>query len=248
MDTLLYFFEHYAHTVVFVWILLESLGAPIAGEVVLLLAGSLMATRQLNPVGVLVSAWAGGMLGDALVFRLGKHMGDESLRRLLGLYCRYTLCSSECFLTTKNCLFRFSAWTIIFARYVLGVRAMTPPLSGMLGYSYRRFAVFDGIGILIWAVLYSLAGWILGNRWHQLSDAVPYVSILPLGLAVCAVLGVLIWKYVRRVRYGPPQMEMKELLPDTLVENDPSLPLSSVRDLHVCTNSDEVVSIKNAER
>jgi len=197
------------YPIIFVWILLESLGAPIAGEAVLLLAGSLVATQRLTLLSIILTAWAGALIGDTLVFRLGRQVGDRSLQRLLGLYCQYTLCSSECFLKTKDCFLKFGWWTIIFARFVLGVRAMTPPLSGMLGYSYGRFAVFDGIGILIWTLAFSLTGRYLGRHWSPFSEAVPYLTAVMLALALTSALGVTAWKLLRRRRYGPASLETK---------------------------------------
>lgn len=210
MDTLLGLFEQHAYAIIFAWVLVETLGAPIAGEVVLLLAGSLVTTGHLTLTGVVLIAWAGALIGDTLVFRLGRRVGDRSLQRLLGLYCRYTLCSSECFLKTKDYFLKFGSWTIIFARFVLGVRAMTPPLSGMMGYSYGRFAIFDGIGILIWATAFALTGRYVGRHWSRISDVVPYFSSVLLTVVLAGVFGILVWKYVRRCWYGPTHLEIED--------------------------------------
>ncbi|HEX3941407.1 MAG TPA: hypothetical protein VHX11_07995, partial [Acidobacteriaceae bacterium] len=72
MPLALDFFLHYAYLILFLWVMLEQLGAPVPSVPILLTAGSLTATHKLLLPAVIVAVVAACFVSDSLWYLLGK--------------------------------------------------------------------------------------------------------------------------------------------------------------------------------
>lgn len=124
-------FEQYIYPILFFWLLVESLGVPIAGEIVLLMAGSLTAIEPIHLFGLMVTGMAASLLGDSILFYLGRSFLEKRFQQVLSFYCRYTICSDCTFVKTQRYFARWGGFFVLFARFILGVRALAAPFSGM---------------------------------------------------------------------------------------------------------------------
>lgn len=61
-------FEEYTYLVLFLWILVESLGVPLAGEIVLLMAGSLTVIEPIHIFGLMLAGTSAAIIGDSFIF------------------------------------------------------------------------------------------------------------------------------------------------------------------------------------
>jgi len=73
--------ETYGYVALFVLVGLESLGIPLPGEAALLTAGAVAAQGHLSIVGVILAAAAGGIVGDAAGYWIGRKGGLVAVRR-----------------------------------------------------------------------------------------------------------------------------------------------------------------------
>ena len=87
--------ESYAYGAVFGAVLLDTLGVPVPGEIVLLAAGFLVSAGKAQIVPAILLAAAGAILGDSATYWLGRRVGIGGERRLVGLYCSWTACSGR---------------------------------------------------------------------------------------------------------------------------------------------------------
>lgn len=81
------FFESYAYEAIFVAVLLDTIGLPVPGEIVLLGAGFLVSTGRIALIPAILVAALGAVLGDSVTYWLGRRVGVAGQRRLVGLYC-----------------------------------------------------------------------------------------------------------------------------------------------------------------
>lgn len=202
LTELLFLFEEYAYPILFFWILAETLGVPIAGEIVLLLAGSLTVNEPIHIFGLMLAGTFAAMTGDSLIFFLGRKFLEKRFQKVLSFYCRYTICSDCTFVKTQRYFNRWGGLFIVFARFIVGVRALAAPFSGMMEMPLFKFWAFDSIGLLLWTGFYLFIGRIFGRNW----DFKSFSTGVILSLLTILFL-VMLYKYIQRRRHGPTPVE-----------------------------------------
>lgn len=216
-ETLFALFKAYGHGLVLAGVFLDVSGlVPIPGEIYLLMGGALAWTGDLDFRLVVLLGTFGAFLGDHATFYLGRRGG----KRLIDLYCKYTLCSARCSLNTARFFSRFGGLTLIFGRFLIGVRTLACPLAGASGMRYRRFAGSDLMGALLWAASFTSVGFLFSRQLRELVRGVERIThsfVPPLLLVMAVFIG---YRYYRRWRYGPAE----PALPVAQAERAPSEP------------------------
>ena len=177
-------------------LLLENTGIPVPGETILLLASFLSYSRdELQLPYIILIGICAATLGDNLGFALGYRGG----RPLLDRY-RAAFRIREETIARGECLFdEYGAVTIFFARFIFGLRVIAGPLAGVLRMSWKRFAVFNFLGAMLWVTVISLVGYKFGKHWDRLTDYLERVNTLFIIAAAFVILVVWLW---RRARLG----------------------------------------------
>ncbi len=184
---------HYGYWAVAAALLLENAGVPVPGETVLLLA-SFMAysERSLQLPWIIVVGTVAATLGDNLGYAVG-HKGGPPL---LGRY-RKTFHVNDKAVTRGESLFlRYGAVTILFARFVFGMRVIAGPLAGVLRMPWKKFAVFNLLGAALWVTVISLVGFTFGGRWRLLMQFMRRFDLAL--LAGFGLMAVVLWWRSRR--------------------------------------------------
>jgi membrane protein DedA with SNARE-associated domain len=163
------------------WIL--AVGCLLEGETVLLLAGFAAHRGYLDPLAVFTIAAVCGFAGDQFYFWLGRRHGAAVLARWPSLARRTGRVTAL--------LARFSAPAIIGVRFAYGLRLAGPILIGMTPIGSLRFAVFNAIGALLWAGVFTALGWLFGSAAQAILGEIRHVEVwLLLGLAAG---GLILW-------------------------------------------------------
>jgi len=193
-----HFLVSYGYWAVFVFVAIESIGIPFPGETMLLVAAiDAGKTHQLSIVLVIVAATCGAILGDNLGFWIGREGGYRLVRR----YGRY-IGFNERRVKVGLYLFRKHGGKIVFfGRFVAVLRAWAAFLAGVNRMQWSRFLLFNALGGVIWATLYGLGGYFLGEEIHRLTGPAGTVTIV---LAVLIIIAFLIF-----VRRNERQLEEK---------------------------------------
>lgn len=173
-------------------LLLENAGIPLPGETILLLASFLAySERQLSLPWIMVVATLAATLGDNLGFAIGYHGGRPLLERYQSVFRirKKTLMRGEELFT------RYGAATVLFARFIFGLRIIAGPMAGVLRMPWRKFLPFNFLGAAIWVVVISGLGYLFGEHWDQLEHLVKHFNLL---LGVIAILAVAFWWWRNR--------------------------------------------------
>ncbi|MGA2021302.1 MAG: DedA family protein [Candidatus Sulfotelmatobacter sp.] len=186
---------HYGYWAVATVLLLENTGVPVPGETVLLLASFLAYSERDLQLGwlVLVGTLA-ATVGDNLGYAIGNYGGRPLLERYRNVFR-----IREVALARGERLFeRYGSVTILFSRFVFGMRVIAGPLAGVLRMPWKRFAVFNFIGAGLWVGAISLAGYFFGGRWRALMY---FMKRFDLALAASfVVVVVILWWRNRKAR------------------------------------------------
>ncbi len=180
----------YGYWAVLVFVAIESTGIPFPGETMLLAAAIYAGTtHHLALPFVIAAAAAGAILGDNIGFWVGREGGYRLLRRY-GKYIRL----DEHKLKLGQYLFKkHGAKVVFFGRFVAVLRAWAAFLAGTNRMPWGRFLIFNAAGGILWAILYGIGGYLLGNNVHRLTG--------PVGIAFVVVAALLIiagFVYLRR--------------------------------------------------
>lgn len=172
-------------------LLLENAGLPVPGETVLLLASFLAYSRHELQIGwIIVIAICAATLGDNLGFFIGDRGGHLFLQR----YQRRLHISQKTIERGERLFARYGAVTILFARFVTGLRVIAGPLAGVLRMPWKKFAVFNALGATLWVLAITTIGYLFGQHWHRLLRIVERLNLVFIVLALIVVLGVWYWR------------------------------------------------------
>ncbi|GAA1929217.1 DedA family protein [Streptomyces sodiiphilus] len=189
------------YTLVTVVILIEMLGVPLPGEIVLLSAALLASQGHVDPVWVGICAIFGACVGDSLGYLIGRKGGRPLFGWLGEKFPRHF--SPRNVALAERSFERWGAWAVFFGRFVALLRIFAGPLAGVLRMPYGKFLLADVPGGILWAggttaVVY-YAGvvaqdWLSRFSWVGLTAAV-----------VCGIAGVAVvrWRIARREKQEP---------------------------------------------
>jgi membrane-associated protein len=189
---------HYGYWAVAGALLLENAGVPVPGETVLLLASFLAyAERDLRLGWIVVVGTLAATVGDNLGYAIGNYGGRPLLERYRNVFR-----IRDVELARGEKLFeRYGSVTILFSRFVFGMRVIAGPLAGVLRMPWKRFVVFNFLGAALWVSGISLAGYFFGGNWRTLMH---FIKRFDLALAVAFILvACIMWWKNRKVRGSP---------------------------------------------
>jgi membrane-associated protein len=179
---------HYGYWAVAVALLLENAGMPVPGETVLLLASFLAySERDLRLAWIMAMGTVAATIGDNLGYAIGQYGG----RRLLNRHQRSRVGRDGAVRRGEALFARYGAATILFARFVFGMRVVAGPLAGALRMPWKKFAVFNFLGAALWVSVISGVGYVFGSRWGALMHFMKRFDLI-LG-AVFALMAATVW-------------------------------------------------------
>jgi membrane protein DedA with SNARE-associated domain len=186
---------HYGYWAVAAVLLLENAGVPAPGETVLLLASFLAySQRELQLPWIILVGTSAATMGDNLGYALGSYGG----RPLLERYRNAFHVGDGAVARGERLFQRYGSVTILFSRFVFGLRVIAGPMAGILRMPWKSFAVFNLLGAALWVSTISLAGYFFGGRWRLL---IHYMKRFDQVLVVVFILFIaIVWWRNRRTR------------------------------------------------
>jgi membrane protein DedA with SNARE-associated domain len=174
-------------------ILAETVIPPIPSEVVLPIAGYLAQTGRMHVVAVFLAATLGSLVGAALLYELGRVLGPERSRRVLG---RLPLVDVEDVEKTFAWFERHGRSAVLIGRLVPVVRSFVSVPAGVVRMPWPQFLLYTAIGSALWNGLLIGAGMALGTQYEVVESYVGYLD----WVLVAAAVGAVGWTLVRHVR------------------------------------------------
>jgi membrane protein DedA with SNARE-associated domain/rhodanese-related sulfurtransferase len=188
--------SQHGYTILFAMVFLESIGLPVPAALALLIAGGASARGSLYLPLAAGSALLASIIGDTLMFLLGRYTGWW----LLGLLCRLSLNPESCILRSADSFYRRGRTVLLFAKFVPGINTMAPPLAGSMNMRFAQFLPLDSAGALLYIAAYLAVGFLFSdalgtitNDYQVFSRAFSWILII----AVLAYLGFKAWTWIR---------------------------------------------------
>jgi membrane-associated protein len=186
---------HYGYWALAGVLLLENAGVPVPGETVLLLASFLAySERDLQLGWVIVVGTLAATVGDNAGFAIGNRWGRPMLERYRNLFTVGAATVDR----GERLFERYGAGTILFARFLFGMRVIAGPAAGVLRMRWKRFAVFNLLGAALWVSVISCVGYFFGSRWGMLMHFMKRFDLALFTLFI--LMAGILWLRSRRVQ------------------------------------------------
>jgi membrane protein DedA with SNARE-associated domain len=199
------------YAIIFFIVLCEQLGLPIPGGLFLLVAGAIAGDGQLDFRIILLLATLACLLGDGIWYFTGRRMGSA----ILPLICRLSFNPDSCVSNTKTFFSRYGAKTLLVAKFLPGINAISPPLSGVARMSLGRFFLMDGCGALLWASVFTGLGFWFGHRLEQAGEYLKWAGELFWLLVLTLLILYISWKFIRWKQFVK-KMRLARITPEEL--------------------------------
>ena len=141
-------------------LLASGLGVPLPEDITLIAAGILAALNSVSFIGALIVGFIGVLLGDCMLFFLGRKFGYRVFR--LPLF-RSIFTERRIQLSRQKVLSN-SKFICFSARFLPGLRAAIFLTAGIMGVRPIIFITLDGIAALISVPIWIYFGWFFGSN------------------------------------------------------------------------------------
>lgn len=191
------FLIHHGYVVLLGWVFFEQLGIPIPAMPLLLAAGALAGTSNLNFFVAVFCAGLGALAADSIWFQLGRHKGIK----ILQLLCRISIEPDSCVRRTEGMFAKQGAKSLLVAKFVPGLGIVTPPLAGIFHMRFRRFLLFDALGALLWAGTFVGLGYAFSGEIERVAARLASLGGWLLVLIVGSLAAYIAYKFIARQRF-----------------------------------------------
>jgi membrane protein DedA with SNARE-associated domain len=164
MDGLLKLLAAYGYQILALIVLLEAIGFPVPAAIALLISGGAVAVGDMIAPAAALAAVAAMMVGDNLMYLIGRHAGWW----LLSLLCRLSLNPENCIMNSATTFHRRGRVVLLFAKFVPGINTMAPPLAGSMNMPWLQFVGLDLVGTFLYIGAWMTAGYVFSDAIEKI--------------------------------------------------------------------------------
>lgn len=171
----------------------ESLGVPLPGETMLVIAALLSSRHELDvsPHSVAIAGILGAAIGDSIGYAIGHRWGTKLFDWLGRKFPKHV--HDDLIAYAEHVFRRYGIYAVFFGRFVALLRIFAGPLSGSLHMPYHKFLPANVAGALCWAGGTTYLVYYLGQTAEDYLKGFSYV-----GLAAAVIFGLLASTMLRR--------------------------------------------------
>lgn len=211
MDDLLPLISRHGYILLAAVCLAEAVGLPLPAALAILTAGAVAAYGKLHLYSVFGVSFLAILAGDLVLYFTGRVSGWA----LLGFLCRLSANPETCILRSAEYFYRRGKQTLLFAKFIPGINAMSPPLAGSMKMRLGDFLQYDALGTAFYVGAYAAGGYVFSDALRAITRGVRSAGsaaevVLSIGLAAYIVYRV--WVYRKyRLLDGVPRVPVEEL-------------------------------------
>jgi membrane protein DedA with SNARE-associated domain len=181
---------------VFFLMTLESACIPVPSEAIMLFAGFAVSEGDMSFWGAVAAGVAGNVVGSWIAYAIGLYGGRPFIDR----WGKYVLLRHHHLELAERWFDRWGAPTVFFSRMLPIVRTFISLPAGMGRMPFWRFTVYTLLGCIPWVIFLTWLGVEAGDNWGAIEAQLKWLDYV----VVAAIVGVIVWLVVRRLRKGRP--------------------------------------------
>lgn len=179
------------------------IGFFLPGDSLLVTAGIIAATGELNIVVLNLLLMAAAIIGDSVGYAVGRKAGPRIFTREKSLFF-----ARDHLLRTRAFYEKHGGKTIVLARFIPFARTFAPVVAGVGAMSYRRFVAYNVFGGIGWVASMTLIGYFLGNAIPDIEKHIHKVVAIVIFLSILPVIVEIAKARLRRSRVAQPPAQV----------------------------------------
>ena len=185
----------HGYAVIFIGAALDNFGLPASGDVVLFAGGWFANLGRVALPLVMLSGFAGALVSDNTVYWIGRIGGRPLISRVLKMRFLHFLINEGTLEKVERSFEAHGGKMVFVGRFGPGLRSMTPLFAGVSRMKYYKFLPYNLSAAAVWAVAYTLVGYVFGSYW---SDLLAVAKSFGYGIValVILVLGVYLIRHL----------------------------------------------------
>lgn len=169
----------HVYVLAFVVAFIDATALPVPGRLILVVFGAVAGRGDASVTAVVLLAAAGAFAGDHVWYALGRFTGGGPL----DFVCRAAgRARHRCERQSLEYYDRYGAPAIVLGRFFAGVRIAVTPLAARGTIPYVRYAAYEALGALVWAAVFVLLGWALGDQAVRWVENIGWVTLTVVGV------------------------------------------------------------------
>lgn len=158
----------HGYAVIFIGAALDNFGLPASGDVVLFAGGWFANLGRVALPLVMLSGFAGALVSDNTVYWIGRTGGRPLISRVLKMRFLHFLINEGTLEKVERSFEAHGGKMVFVGRFGPGLRSMTPLFAGVSRMKYYKFLPYNLSAAAVWAVAYTLVGYVFGSYWSNL--------------------------------------------------------------------------------
>ncbi|RPI66347.1 MAG: DedA family protein [Ignavibacteriae bacterium] len=152
----------------------------LPGDSLLFAAGAICALGTIDVTTLIVLLVIAAFIGDGVNYFVGDKLGHKLFTNPNSRWLK-----KEYLDRTHVFYEKHGGKTIILARFIPIIRTFAPFVAGVGTMSYRKFAIYNIVGAVLWVVSFTLLGYYFGNQplvkknFTLVIGAIIVISIIP---------------------------------------------------------------------
>lgn len=187
----------HGYLVIFLGAALDNFGLPSSGDVVLLAGGFFANGGQAALPLVMLAGFAGALVSDNSVYWIGRIGGRPLISRILKIRLLHFLINEKSLDKVEHYFDSHGGKTVFVGRFGPGLRSMTPLFAGVTRMKYYRFIPYNLAAATVWAIAYSLVGYVFGQYWGELLAIARSFGFGVIALGALAIAAILLRRRYR---------------------------------------------------
>ena len=155
------------------------IGFFLPGDSLLITAGLAASTGALDIGTLNLILIPAAILGDAVGYSFGRRSGKTIMSKPSTRFFKRSHLEKS-----REFYDRHGARTIIVARFVPVIRTFAPVIAGMSGMQYKRFALYNVVGAVLWIASLTLIGYWLGQIVPNITQYFHWVIAIVVALSL----------------------------------------------------------------
>ncbi len=141
--------------------LVENVFPPIPSELIMPLAGFMVAQNKLTFLGTTLAGWPASVLGALPFYYGGKKLGEERVKRFADQYGRWLTVSRQDINVRRGGSTSMGRRRVAVPPYPRRAFLILIP-AGIAGMNFAKFLLYTSLGTALWAGLLAYLGYMLG--------------------------------------------------------------------------------------
>jgi membrane protein DedA with SNARE-associated domain len=144
--------------------MIESMCIPLPSEMILPLAGFMVADGRVDLWLANAAVAAGSMIGSLIAYTVGFYGGRPFILK----YGKYFFVSEEHFYKAENTFNKYGSAAVFFGRLLPVIRTFISLPAGMAKMNIKKFILFSLTGMLPWNFILIFLGYKLGQQYETI--------------------------------------------------------------------------------